>query len=115
MKVLPNDSAQNADVSSVMTVDHEITSTTDAGHRETLPFLGRCISYDDDHPCFSSSQIHPDMLSHGESPSASAHFSSKFHLTAAAAHPLSVAAQALTSAQVPCAQPWLCRIGANDS
>lgn len=118
MKVLPNDpAAQQLDVSSAMVepIGHEITSTN-ADHCETLSFLGHCVSYDEDDPCFSSNHVHPDMLSHVvEPPSAATHFSSKFHLTATAPHPLSVGAQALTSAQVPCAQPWLCRIGANDS
>lgn len=46
--------------------------------------------------------------------SAVSHFSSKFHITATPAHPLSVGAPVLKSGHVSYAKSWLCQVGAND-
>lgn len=46
--------------------------------------------------------------------SAVSHFSSKFHIAATPAHPLSAGAQMLKSGQVSYAKSWLCQVGASD-
>lgn len=105
----------NSSISAVMSHDDsEADVRKSTALRGRVGFIGELISSESVPSTATLSRAGSRTGPVPQVTSAVSRFTSKFHVAAAPAHPLSVGAPALKSGQVSYAKSLLCQVGAND-